>query len=108
MKKIMQHSGDVFIKKYFTQREIDTAPPEVDTCRYFAARFAAKESIFKAFGLGVSVYPGTDIELNGCGKPVVKLYGEFSQYAKQIGVNNILVNISHDGDYAVAVSIIER
>lgn len=79
-----------FLKKVFTEQEIEYCK----SVQSFAGIFAAKEAYFKAIGTGIT-YPITDVEVfhNENGKPY-------------LNVNSTDLSISHDGNYAVAVVLI--
>ena len=76
----------------------------------FAARFAAKEAVSKAFGVGLfgSKLKWTSIEVrnNADGMPQVFLdkNGEF--YLKQCGGTNVELSLSHCKAYAVATAAV--
>ena len=71
-----------------------------------AGIFAAKEAFLKAFGLGIGGQLRLgDVEIDHLetGKPFVVLNDDVKKLLKDIGVSNMDVSISHDGEYAVAV-----
>ena len=109
LRDALERSGDVFLSKIFTQNEIELASKEGDTARYFASRFAAKEAIFKALGVGLFKYKGTEIEIGAekSGRPTVSISGELNDFTTKMGVNHIFISLSHDGEYATAVAILE-
>ena len=99
-----------FIRRVFTaeeaaycQRRGQQAPAS------FAARFAAKEAVLKAFGTGLREGSLQEIAVNNdvLGKPLVQLSGHFAMLAKQLGVKNIQISLSHSRDFAVAYVIME-
>jgi holo-[acyl-carrier protein] synthase len=73
-----------------------------------AGRFAAKEAVLKALGTG---WRGgiefRDIETlpDPLGKPLVTLYGKTAELARTLGIDHVLISISHAGEYAVASAI---
>ncbi len=73
--------------------------------RHFAARFAAKEAAFKAlrtgWGQGVA---WQDVEIVGGGREPssVVLSGRARDVATGLGITQMLVTLTHDGDYAMA------
>lgn len=75
----------------------------------FAARFAAKEAVLKALGTGLREGSLQEIAVDndGLGKPLVQLSGHFAMLAKQLGVKNIQISLSHSRDFAVAYVIME-
>ncbi|MBL8879231.1 MAG: holo-ACP synthase [Phycisphaerales bacterium] len=102
-----QH-GDSFIERIYTPAEraycMDIRMPVIR----FAGRFAAKEAVMKALGTG---WRGgmhwTDIETlpDELGKPLVRLHGEAAGLATNLGIRDLLMSISHAGDYAIASAI---
>jgi len=67
--------------------------------RFLAGRFAAKEAYLKALGTGLSGYRLTEISIvpGPLGRPLLKSPGPQAE-----------ISISHDGDYAFAVALIEK
>ncbi|SFR09978.1 phosphopantetheine--protein transferase domain-containing protein [Desulfoscipio geothermicus DSM 3669] len=67
-----------------------------------AARFAAKEAVFKALQTGVTAWQ--EVEVRGGGdRPVqIALTGATRQIARARGVANVLLSIAHDRGRAVA------
>ena len=74
-----------------------------------AARFAGKEAVLKAFGTGLRDGKLTDVEIlpDALGAPVVHLDGYFAARAEEMGVERVLVTLSHERDYAIAYCILE-
>jgi phosphopantetheine--protein transferase-like protein len=71
-----------------------------------AGRWAAKEAVSKALGLGVRGIGWRDIEIERLptGQPAVRLHGRAARRAEQLGMSRIAVSISHEADYAVAIA----
>ena len=76
----------------------------------FAARFAAKEAVSKAFGVGLfgSKLKWTSIEVRNDANGMPQVFwdenGKF--YLKQCGGTNIELSLSHCKAYAVAVAAV--
>ena len=71
--------------------------------------FAAKEAILKAFGVGITNgYGFLDITIDHdkFGSPVVVLSEKLNMLLKLKGKTSVNVSISHDGDYATAIAIL--
>ena len=106
----LQNSGEVFLKKAFTDWEISRAMEDPVPVVYYSKIFSAKEAIFKLFeaekGSGVLL---TEIEIRDgkFGEPVPYLKGKLRRIMNARGGRNILLNISYENDYAVAVAILE-
>lgn len=106
----IERTGAPFLNKFFTRAEIELAGRSASLSTHLAARFAAKEAIFKAFGIGFTRFEGTDIEIGAgeLGEPVVSLSGGLAEFAARMGIKKVLVSMSFDGEYATAVSVLER
>ncbi len=87
------------------------SPHEQEYCRgfadpysRFAARFAAKEAVGKALGIGIIGFVWRDIEVLSGGKPRVALYGGVADIARRLGVTRIELSLSHTAGMAYAVA----
>jgi len=107
MRDVLETSGKLFIDKVFTPWEQQRAETHHDTVAYAAMIFAAKEAIFKTFGIdwhfGVQM---TEIEVRDgeYGEPIPVLTGRFAELAAERQVSRVLLSLSYDGDYVVAVA----
>lgn len=102
---------DAFIKRTFTQHEIDSLPSEKRQVSYYAGRWAAKEAIAKCFGTGFGEHcRWLDITIvrHENGAPSVVLTGKTAETAQKMSINHIHVSISHEKDYAVAFAVAEK
>lgn len=100
-----------FVERVYSQAEQDYCSGRgKGSGASYAGRFAAKEAVLKAFGTGLRDGNLTDIEVvnDELGCPKLRLYGHFAELAKQYGVTNMLVSISHAREYATAQCILER
>ncbi|WP_258358649.1 holo-ACP synthase [Moorella sulfitireducens (nom. illeg.)] len=72
-----------------------------------AARFAAKEAVMKALGVGLGSCSFRDIEIvrEDGGRPKVVLYGRAGELAREVGAGTITVSLSHCRAYATAVAM---
>lgn len=94
---------DHFLRRSFTEKEITLSGGKAQS---LAGRWASKESVLKALGVGMAV-PFTDIEVDAddLGRPVLNLAGVAAERASELGIVQWSVSISHDGDYAIAVVV---
>lgn len=93
-----------FVRKTFTDKEIDLAKSRADEGSYYAKVFAGKEAVFKCFGLPADALPSwQDVEIvdGEQGQPVVRLHGGLETLAAGRGVVEVLLSLSYDTDYAV-------
>lgn len=102
--------SESFIRRVFTAEEGAYCQRRgQQAAASFAARFAAKEAVLKALGTGLREGSLQEIAVDndGLGKPLVQLSGHFAMLAKQLGVKNIQISLSHSRDFAVAYVIME-
>ena len=93
--------GDRYLERIFTENEREYCTGnESQAAERLAARFAAKEAVFK-----VIRSPGgiawRDIEVNRDGE--LSLSGEALRLAERRNLGPLSVSLSHEGDYATAV-----
>jgi holo-[acyl-carrier protein] synthase len=101
----MERHGDRFLDRLFTAEERKYCDAQSVPARCYAARFAAKEAVSKAFGTGI----GAEIEWLDItvlrspeGKPSIELRGSGQQLAERLGVSDVMISMSHSDHYAVA------
>jgi holo-[acyl-carrier protein] synthase len=75
---------------------------------FLAGRFAAKEAVLKALGVGISDVGLTDVEVMAAesGEPVVALRAAALRAAAARGLSQFKVSISHDGGFAIAFALL--
>ena len=99
-----------FIKRVFTDEEIDFCNKRAFPTPCFALRFAAKEAFSKAIGLGMrGGIRWRDIEVfhyKG-GKPGLKLMGRASDICREKNITEFHVSLSDEGEYGVAMVVLE-
>ncbi len=106
--KMIENHGELFLRRVYTDREIRYCQAKKHAIEHFAGRWAAKEAILKAIGTGHSRgIAWTDVEVrNGHdGRPQVMVCGAARETAKQRGIGDILISISHCRTYATAYAI---
>ncbi|MGY3755502.1 NAD(P)H-hydrate dehydratase [Helcococcus kunzii] len=96
-----------FIKRFFTSNEIEYLKSRHFSSHSIAGLFATKEAVTKAFGVGISEELGlSDIEVLHDEKNAPYINTELNKIKilmEKKNIKNINVNISHDGDYAIAI-----
>src|SRR3977135_2820542 len=110
----IQHSldrfGDKFLRRVFTDGEIEYSMSMKFPARHLAARFAGKEAVAKAFGTGIGKAMGwrnIDIQKKPSGEPFLVLSGPATELATRRGVTAALVTLSHPEHHAVACVLLE-
>ena len=110
----IQHSldrfGERFMKRVFTEGEIAYCISMKFPARHFAARFAAKEAVSKAFGTGIGKAMGwkdIDVHRKSSGEPYVVLEGGAKELADSRQVTKVSISLSHTEHHAMAVIVVE-
>lgn len=105
--------GDSFCQRLFTAGEIEycsSLGSARGRARCYAARFAAKESFFKALGTGLrGGLKWTDVAVvhDARGKPVLSVEKKAEERIREARVSAMHVSISHERTHAIAVVILE-
>lgn len=90
----------------FTERCFTAAERHHCGWRYpaLAARFAAKEAVAKALGTGIGDVKWIEIEVlhDARGRPEVKLHGAAAALARELGLTEWELSLSHTREHAVA------
>lgn len=107
----VRRHGDGFIKRVFTEEEQAYCGALKYPHKHYAARWAAKEAVSKAFSTGigpqlgwtsVSVYHGERHE------PLVRLDEKGRALLAQVGATHIHLTLSHSDAQAMAVAALVR
>ena len=102
--------GDRLLRRLFTAGELSRARPGQARPQRLAARFAAKEAVMKSLGVGWRGVGWQTIEIrtDPQGKPEVILHGSAQRLAEELGVDEVLVSLTHSGALAVASAVALR
>lgn len=100
--------GDRFLQRLYTPDEQAyalAAPPH--TAERLAARFAAKEAVIKALNLSEVGVHWRDIEVRRAadGACSLALHGRAAEVARALGITEMSLSLSHEGDMAVALVV---
>ncbi|UCH98816.1 MAG: holo-ACP synthase [Candidatus Aminicenantes bacterium] len=109
IKKIVEKNRR-FVERVFTETEIRYCEGKFRPAVHYAARFAAKEALFKAMGTGWRggmAWTDISVENNELGKPGITLSGKTLENFKKNKFHTLHLSISHTREYAVALVIIE-
>lgn len=96
-------------ERLFTQVELDYVAPKADPVPSLAARFAAREAVMKAMGLGLGAFGFHEVwvERVESGLPVLKITGRALELAVNRGITSWHVSITHSDLIAIAYVIAE-
>ena len=111
MEKVILTWGDRFIKRVFTDQEARICRGRPAPHAAFALRFAAKEAFSKALGLGMRRgIRWRDIQVfnEPSGKPGLWLSGTAADVCRKKKISGIHLSLSDDGDYGIAMVVLER
>jgi len=102
--RALERWGERFLRHVYTPSEIAYSRRRVPE---LAARFAAKEAISKALGTGMVGISWTEMVVLGDhrGKPEVTLHGRALARARELGLTEWAVSLSHSRDSAVAMVV---
>ena len=106
IQQTVERYGERFLERVYTPDEIRLYRQRVPE---LAARFAAKEAVSKALGVGLRYisHQGIgwqDVEIlpDALGKPIVRLSGRAQVLAQEQGLRRWAISLSHSRDQAVA------
>ncbi len=93
-----------FVDRVFTAGERQYCEAAVNPSERFAVRFAAKEAVLKALGVGLGGADFADIEVVRAesGKPDLKITGRAAALAEELGIFRWMVTMSHSETMAQA------
>jgi holo-[acyl-carrier protein] synthase len=106
--QMIERHGELFLQRVFTEQEIRYCQRRKEAIQHYAGRWAAKEAVMKTLGTGFTKGVGfQDIEVSNrkSGQPAIKLRGTAQEVAKRLGIDEVLISISHCRAYATATAI---
>jgi holo-[acyl-carrier protein] synthase len=108
IERVLHEYGDRFTKRVFTPHEIAYCSRKATAASSYAARFATKEAVFKATGIGLSMgmrWRDVEVVNDMRGKPSVRLYGVA---AERLQGKKVHLSISHSRNLAIAMIVVEQ
>lgn len=103
--------NDAFLSRIYTPDEIQYCWDGAHPFQRFATRFAAKEAVLKALGVGWqkgTSFRDVVVNIDDLGAPSVNLSGRSSAIAEQQSITTIHLSLSHDTSYAIAQAVAEK
>ncbi len=102
--EVIARHGKHYLERIYTSAELEQCGKNIES---LAGRFAAKEAVAKALGTGIGDVTWKEIEILGdeLNAPMLHLYGMADQTAKQLGLTEWSVSISHSISHAVAFAV---
>ncbi len=102
--------GDKFLKKVFSDNEVEHCKKRKKFINALATRFAAKEAFLKSIKTGLRFdlkMHNIEILNNDYGAPYVRLHESAREYARNLKVKTIHVTMSDENEYATAFMVLE-
>ena len=108
IRKVFDKRGEKYIKKIFTEREIEYSYKHKEPYLHLAGRFSSKEAYYKSVGFGVLSFGEIEVANEETGKPYIILHGKTLAQWEEIGRPNIHLSLSHTDTVAAAVVVLEQ
>ena len=106
--RMIERHGELFVNRVYTPGEIRYCQNRKQSTQHFAGRWAAKEAILKALGIGWRrgvAWRDVEVRNDPSGQPIVAVGGQVKEVVERLGVAQILITISHCRTHAVAYAI---
>ncbi|MGH9025291.1 MAG: holo-ACP synthase [Acidimicrobiia bacterium] len=103
----LDRRGERLRDRLFSPDELAYADRHRDVAPRLAARFATKEAVMKAMGVGLWKFKLRDVEVVRArtGAPSVALYGRAAEMAHEKGVGGWHLSLSHTDTTAIAIAV---
>jgi holo-[acyl-carrier protein] synthase len=101
---LVARRGNSLDGRVFTAAELTDCAGRVAS---LAARFAAKEAVGKALGVGIGKLRWRDVEVRESpgGRPTLRLSGTAEALANELGIADWAISLSHTDRTAVAIAV---
>jgi holo-[acyl-carrier protein] synthase len=105
--RLIEEHGEMFLHRAYTDREIRFCQARLRSTEHFAAVWAAKEAVRKAFNLSGRDLEWTDLEIRQevGQRPEVYLGGAIGDVVQRLRITQVLLSLSHCRAYATANAI---
>jgi len=112
IREMIRKYGNHFLRRIFTDTEIDLCNRKADAAVHFTGRWAAKEAFYKA--LPISCQPLSSwkdiqiVALSGSGRPVIEVCGDrLRERIAREAISTFHVSISHEDEYCIGFVVTE-
>lgn len=110
MTHMLEKWGGKFKDRVFLASEQEYCESKAFPASHYAARFAVKEAVSKAFGTGIGEHLGwLDVEVQKnslTGAPAVCLSPKGKALMEGVNADDVLISLSHTHNYAVAQALL--
>ncbi len=104
----LEQFGERFGERVFTAEERRYCGSQRRPGLHYAARFAAKEAVAKAFGTGIGKdleWLDMEIRRKASGEPELVLTGAGAAFASARGIVEVKISLTHAKQYAAANAV---
>ena len=111
IRQAIERFGERFLRRVFTDDEMNYCDSKANRVERYAARFAAKEAAMKALGTGWNHgIRWRDIEVcrQAGSRPTVVFQGKAAEFAARLGAKHVALSLSHTAEQAIAQVILEN
>lgn len=108
--RMVDRFGDRIAQRVLTENEFQQYIKRNRSLGFLALRFAAKEAAGKALGTGISQgisFQSLEVVNNELGKPELFFHGVASELAQKNKINRMMLSLSDEKKYAVAMVVLE-
>lgn len=105
---MVERQGEAMVRRVFTAGERAYCEARKNTAQHFAARFAAKEAVAKAFGTGIGAamaFAEIEVVSSENGAPSIVLHGTAKETAERLGAM-VHISLTHTDGYAAANALV--
>ena len=105
---MLERHGELFLLRVYTPHEIQYCSDRKAATQHYAGRWAAKEAVMKTLGTGWSRgISWSDIEVRNeiGGRPYIALSGGALEASQRLGIEQIVISISHCRCHATATAL---
>ena len=108
----LERFGDRFKNRLYTTQEISACEAREHSPNCYALRFAAKEAFSKALGVGLRRrgirWLEVEVVTSPAGRPELRVHGHAAQLCEEHGIKGMFVSLTDEGEFGVAVVVLER
>lgn len=108
IRKVFRDRDEKFLSKIFTEKELAYCRQFSDPYPHLAARFSAKEALYKSIGFGVIHFAEIETLNETSGKPYIVLHGDTAKRWEGLGKPAIHVTLSHTVTMGSAMVVLDR
>ena len=109
LRQVVERWRERFLHRVFTEAELAYCLTHRDPIPHLAARFAAKEAALKALGTGLRMginWHELEVRRERGEAPQLILSGRCRAIGEAKGGRQVLLSISHEGEYALAQAML--